>query len=126
MRKILRILKINILSLLALPILLLATASKMLAKAMAYAPDIAVCVGWDGNQEDKLSMVNRAIKLGAKKIQLFRPHFDKTTVEKAHENGIICNVFWSDGFDDAKNYLDMGIDTILTNDYNLVSQILKK
>ncbi len=98
---------------------------EMLAKALEYAPDIAVCVGWDGNP-DKLSMVNRAVKLGAQKIQLFKPHFDKTTVTKAHENGIICNVFWSDNEEEAKEFLDMGIDTILTNDYNLISQVLSK
>ena len=30
-----------------------------------------------------------------------------------------------DNAEEAKAYLDMGIDTILTNDYNLVSQVLK-
>lgn len=99
---------------------------EMLAKSMAYAPDIDVCVGWDGNTEDKMSMVHRAIKLGAKKIQLYKPYFDEFTVMKAHENNIICNVFWSDDIEEAKKYLDMGIDTILTNDYHLISQILKK
>ncbi len=99
---------------------------KMLAKAMAYAPDITVCVGWDGNQEDMLSMVNRANKLGAKKIQLFKPYFNEMTVASAHESGIKCNVFWSDDLDEAQKYLDMGIDTILTNDYNLIAQALKK
>ena len=46
-------------------------------------------------------------------------------IDKAHANGIICNIFWSDDADEAKKFLDMGIDTILTNDYNLISQILK-
>ena len=88
--------------------------------AMAYAPDIPCCVGWDGN-EDPMSMVDRAIHLGAKKVQLFKPHFNAETVKKAHENGIICNVFWSDDVDEARKFLDMGVDTILTNDYNRVS-----
>ncbi len=99
---------------------------QMLAKAMEYAPDIAVCVGWDGNKEDMLSLVTRAVKIGAKKVQLFKPYFDEKTVIKAHENGIICNVFWSDDINEAKNFLDIGIDTILTNDYNLVAQALEK
>ncbi len=98
----------------------------MVAKAMAYAPDIPVCVGFDFHPEDKMAIVNRAIALGAKKIQLFKPHFDENTVKKAHEHGILCNVFWSDDVDEAKAFLDMGIDCILTNDYNLVSQALKK
>ena len=32
----------------------------------------------------------------------------------------------NDDYDGAKKYLDMGIDTILTNDYNLISQVLNK
>lgn len=97
---------------------------KIIKKVMEYAPDIKCCVGWDGNKEP-LSMVERAIKLGAKKIQLFKPYFNQETVDKAHENGIICNVFWADETEEAKKYLEMGIDTILTNDYNNVSQIIK-
>lgn len=47
-------------------------------------------------------------------------------IDKAHAHGIRCNVFYADEVEEAKQYLDMGIDTILTNDYNLVSQVLKK
>ena len=39
-------------------------------KVMEYAPDIKVCVGWDGNK-DPMSIVDRAIELGAYKVQLF-------------------------------------------------------
>ena len=46
-------------------------------------------------------------------------------IDKAHANGIICNVFWSDDEDEAKNFIEMGIDVILTNDYNRISQVLK-
>ncbi len=102
------------------------TASdRMLQKAMAYAPDIAVCVGWDDN-EDKMSMVERAIKLGAPKIQLYKPYFDAETVKRAHEHGILCNVFWSDDPEEAKEFRAMGIDCILTNDYNLVAQAVRE
>ncbi|MBQ8606163.1 MAG: hypothetical protein IJ408_05445 [Clostridia bacterium] len=97
---------------------------KIIKKVMEYAPDLKCCVGWDGNKEP-LSMVERAIKLGAEKIQLFKPYFNQETVDKAHENGIICNVFWADETEEAKKYLDMGIDTILTNDYNNISNIIK-
>ncbi len=96
----------------------------MIEKAMNYAPDIKVCVGWDGNQ-DKMSIVDRAIKLGAKKIQLFKPYFDKATVERAHANNIKCNVFWADDPEEAKEYRNMGIETILTNDYHTIAQALK-
>ncbi len=99
---------------------------RMVAKAMAYAPDIPVCVGWDCNREDNMAIVDRAIRMGAKKIQLFKPYFDESTLKKARGNNIICNIFWSDDAEEAKELLKMGMDCILTNDYNLVSQALKK
>ncbi len=46
-------------------------------------------------------------------------------VDKAHVNGIVCTVFWSDDMEETKQHLEMGIDTILTNDYNLISQVIK-
>jgi len=42
-------------------------------------------------------------------------------IDKAHAHGIICNVFWSDDPDEARQFLDMGIDTILSNDYLAIS-----
>jgi glycerophosphoryl diester phosphodiesterase/predicted amidohydrolase len=88
-----------------------------------YAPDICMCVGHI--DERPWEIVERAIELGAEKVQLFKPYFNEETVKKAHENGIICNVFWADNIEEAKRYLEMGIDTILTNDYNNISQIIK-
>ena len=105
------------------------TSDAIIKRVMEYAPDLPVCVGWDGNRTDPLSMVKRAIALGAYKIQLFKPYFNQETVDMAHENGILCNVFWSDDPEEANRYLDMGIDTILTNDYltvyNAVEEKLK-
>ena len=94
-------------------------------EVMSYAPDIRCCVGWDGNK-DPMSMVDRAIALGAYKIQLFKPYFNAETVKKAHEHGIICNVFWSDDPEETKEYRKMGIETILTNNYNLISQVVER
>lgn len=94
---------------------------KIIRQVMEYAPDIPCCVGWDGN-EDPMSMVDRAIALNAYKIQLFKPYFNAETVKKAHAHGILCNVFWSDDPAETKQFREMGIDTILTNDYNLISQ----
>jgi glycerophosphoryl diester phosphodiesterase len=101
------------------------TNDEMLRKAMAYAPDIAVCVGWDGNKAP-LSIVERAIALGAKKVQLFKPYFNEETVKKAHAHGILCNVFWADDPAEACRYFEMGIDTVLTNDYLAVYNAVKK
>lgn len=100
------------------------TSDEIIRRAMAYAPDIPCCVGWDGNK-DPMSMVDRAIALGAKKIQLFKPYFNEETVRRAKIHGIRCNVFWADDPDEAKRYLDMGIDTVLTNDYLTVYNAVK-
>ena len=56
---------------------------------------------------------------------LYQYDFSLGLLKKAKENGILCNVFYADDPEEAKTYLDMVIDTILTNDYNLVSQVLK-
>ena len=87
-----------------------------------YAPDISVCVGhlkarpWE--------IVDRAIELGCEKVQLFKPYFNQEMIDKAHENGIICNLFYADDIEEAKSYMAMGIDTLLTNDYHKVSTAL--
>ncbi len=89
------------------------------------APEIARCVGWNGDKEDMLSMPRRAIALGAEKIQLFKPYFDQSSVDLAKENGILCNVFYADDPGEACRYIDMGIDCILTNDYLRVSNAVR-
>ena len=101
------------------------TNDDMIRKAMSYAPEIPCCVGWDGN-EDPMSMVDRAVALGAYKVQLFKPYFNAETVKRAHEHGILCNVFWSDDPEEAREFRAMGIDTILTNDYLTILRALEK
>ena len=70
------------------------------------------------------SLVDRAIALGAYKVQLFKPHFNQATVDKAHAHGILCNVFYADDPEEARHYRAMGIDTILTNDFLTVKNAL--
>ena len=88
-----------------------------------YAPDIPICVGHLSSRPDEI--VERAIQHGCYKVQLFKGagkrYFDRETVEFAHKNGILCNVFYADDPEEAKMYLDWGIDTILTNDYLAIS-----
>ncbi|MBQ8567393.1 MAG: hypothetical protein IJ445_07420 [Clostridia bacterium] len=92
------------------------TNDEMIRRVTEYAPDIMVCVGWDGNK-DPMSIVDRAIDLGAYKVQLFKPYFNQASVDKAHAKGILCNVFYADDPNEAAEYFSMGIDTVLTNDY---------
>ena len=89
-----------------------------------YAPDLKICVGHLEGREWEI--VDRAIEFGCEKVQLFKPYFNKEMIEKARRHDIKCNIFYADDVAEAKEYLNMGIDTILTNDYNLISQIIKK
>lgn len=97
---------------------------RMIKRVTEYAPDLRVCVGWNGNK-DPMSIVDRAIELGAYKVQLFKPYFNQESVEKAHAHGILCNVFWADDPDEAQKYFEMGIDTVLTNDYLRIYNAVK-
>lgn len=89
-----------------------------------YAPEISVCVGH--LEARPWEIVDRAIEMKCEKVQLFKPYFNREMIEKAHKNNIKCNVFWSDDPDETKEFLKMGIDTILTNDYNLISQCVER
>lgn len=99
-------------------------SDKLHEKLNELAPDIPRCMG--ENFDNSTNIVDRAIKSGCKKIQFFKPYFNKTMIDKAHENGIICNLFFVDDPDEAKAYIDMGIDTILTNNFNNVLRAIKK
>ena len=50
------------------------------------APEINRCVGWDGNRTDMLRMIDRALALGAEKVQLFKPYFDQSSVDYATDS----------------------------------------
>lgn len=97
---------------------------KVIRQFKSYAPDIPMCVG---HVEDRpWAIVDRAIEMGCEKVQLFKPYFNREMIDKAHKHGIICNIFYADETEEAKRYLEMGIDTILTNDYNLIAQSVKR
>mgnify|MGYP003311480441 CR=1 FL=1 len=85
------------------------------------APDISRCVGAGS---DEWGIVDRAIRMGCQKVQLFKPYFNQEMINKAHAHGIICNVFWSDDPSETKDFLEMGIDVILTNDFNRINQVV--
>ncbi len=91
--------------------------------AREIAPDICRCCGGGDAPWD---IVERAIAYDCKKVQLFKPYFNREMIEKAHANGIRCNVFFSDDPIETRAFLDMGIDTVLTNDYFRIAQAVKK
>lgn len=105
---------------------MMTSSDRCLKEFHDIAPEINRCVGWDGVKDKPLQIVERAIKLKCEKVQLFKPYFNRESVELAHKNNIICNVFFADDPKEAIEYLEMGIDTILTNDYLQVSNAVKQ
>jgi len=98
---------------------------EILKQLQKLAPDIARCSGAGDPSTD---LVDKALASGAKKIQLFRPHFKlhspgylEDTIRRAHENGLAVNYFYTDDPEEARRLLEMGVDTVMTNDYLRVS-----
>ena len=89
------------------------------AQLAKLAPEIPRCMGHDGRAPDKI--VERAVEHGCSMVQLFKPYFTQETVDKAHAAGLRCNVFYANDPEEAKRYFKMGIDTVLTDDYQVIS-----
>ena len=88
------------------------------------------CAG-AGNPNDDI--IDKAIAAGAKKIQLFKPHFKhyasdyvERMCERAHRLGIHVNMFYSDDADETVKFLETGVDTVLTNDYQRIADAVRK
>lgn len=107
---------------------LTSTSDDALKKAREQYPFIRLCVEHD--ETNPCTVVDRAIALKAEKVQLCKPYFNQETIDKAHANGIRCNVVYADEVDEARRFLKMGIDCVLTNDYltvyNGVQDLLRK
>ncbi|MBQ9844221.1 MAG: hypothetical protein IJO31_08735 [Oscillospiraceae bacterium] len=97
----------------------------LLRQLQRLAPQIPRCAGAGKEPED---LVEKALATGCTKIQLYIPHFKfygedyvAQICRKAHEKGILCNLFYTDDPEKVAQYLDWGVDTILTNDYQRVA-----
>ena len=95
----------------------------LLERLQREYPEIPRCCG---GGKAPWEIVERALRYGCEKVQLFKPYFNQEMIDKAHANGIRCNVFWSDDPEETRQFLDMEIDTILTNDYHVISQVVRK
>ncbi len=96
---------------------------ELLERLQREYPHILRCCG---GGKGRWQIVERAARFGCTKLQFVKGYFNQEMVDRAHENGIICNVFWSDDPEETQRYLDMGIDVILTNDYNAIAQVVAK
>ena len=94
----------------------------LLEQMRELAPHITRCVG---GGKDPWGMVERAVKYDCPKIQLVKGKFDQAMIDRARKKGIRLNVFWSDEEEETGRYLDMGIDVILTNDYQRIAEAVR-
>ncbi len=97
----------------------------VLEQAKRLAPHIKRCVGGSRIPEKSWAIVDRAIAMGCEKVQFLKPYLSKELCDKAHAHNIMCNVFWSDDPEETVKFLDMGVDVILTNDYNRICQVVE-
>ena len=73
---------------------------------------------------EDLDIVDYAVKYGCKRCQLFKGVFDEEKVKRAIAAGIVCNVFWADDEETAREYLAMGISVLLTNRTDLLCGVI--
>jgi glycerophosphoryl diester phosphodiesterase len=95
------------------------------------APQIPRCAG--AGSVKPYDLVAKALKYDCKKIQIFTPDVDKyygaayvgETCRRAHEAGLHVNICQADTEEKTQEYLEAGCDTILTNDFNLINNVVK-
>ena len=66
-------------------------------------------------------IVDRAIKYRCKGVQCYKKCCNAEVVKKAHEAGLIVNLFWSNEPEEARELFMWGIDCLMTDDYQPIS-----
>ncbi len=89
-----------------------------------YAPDIAVCIGHDFKRN--WAIVDRAIELGVERLQFYKPYYNQEMLDKAHAHGIICNICWSNTREETEEFIKIGMDVILTDEFKRVQNWVKE
>lgn len=83
-----------------------------LRTALEYAPEVPrACLV---NQDDPSVSVDVAERYACHRIQFGR-NVTREHIRRAHELGLICNLFWSDDPEEGMAYVRDGVDVILTN-----------
>ncbi len=86
----------------------------VLETARKMAPDIKRCC-LEGDMN--FSIVEHAVEYGCSRVQFCKLFLTQQMIDKAHEHGMICNLFWSDDMEEAEGFFNMGIDVMLTNHF---------
>ena len=95
----------------------------VLTTARAVAPDLPRCC-LEGHMN--FSIVEHALEYGCQRVQFCKGLTTQAMIDKARANGLICNLFWADTPEEARAYFDIGIDCVLTNNYQPVAAGLSR
>ena len=85
--------------------------AEVLEQVKSVMPNARLCLTGD---------ISEALRIGAKKVQFTKQNVTAELIQKAHEQGLVCNLAYVDEADEAETYYRMGIDTILTKDYKKI------
>lgn len=94
---------------------------EVLMIAQEMAPDIERCC----LEAMNFMTVDVALRYDCKRVQFNKGMTTKKMLDTAHAHGMKCNMFWSNIGYEACAYLDAGIDCILTDEYETVSEAVK-
>ena len=97
-------------------------SQSVMEAALEVADWVPRCMAAGANKE-KLEIVDRAIAYQCCKVQFFKPYFNQELIDRAHRLGIRCNFFHCEDPVEARQLFEMGIDTILANDYWNIAKV---
>ena len=97
-------------------------SDKVLRFLAEYAPQIGTCYCV---YELDAGAISTACALGCKKLQFCECAYSEEGVVLAHSKGLRCNILFCGDTVQAKAYIDVGIDTLITENDTSVFQLLK-
>ena len=97
----------------------IAASPEQLEWAQRIAPHIRRCA--IQLRRDTMPIREMALTYGCSRVQFWLGMFDKELIDQLHHDGISCNLYFADTFEDYTQYFDMGIDTLLTNRMDLAA-----
>lgn len=90
----------------------IAGVNDVMEQLLQYAPEMERCCL---NGQNGWNLVDKGIEYKCGRVQFANRYCDAAHIQKAHDAGIICNLFYADDPDEATTYYKMGIDSVLTN-----------
>lgn len=71
--------------------------------------------------KDTVGIFEMAQTYDCTRVQFWLDMFDQALIDKMHEAGISCNLYYADTAENYEKYFGMGIDTLLTNRMDLAA-----